>query len=116
MDVVISANGICTMEIKIMSDRKMCIYPSHQLGCVEFSVGNKMPSGSTDCYCWAWLASALKRECNTNGNCLLCLLINCKHGAEEKVLLVQKQLQEEKILVMSMTCGIVADCMCSSGC
>lgn len=36
------------MEIKIMSDSKMCIYPNHQLGCVEFSVGNKMPSGSTD--------------------------------------------------------------------
>lgn len=34
-----------------MIDRKMCVYSSHQLGCGEFCVFNKMSSGSTECCC-----------------------------------------------------------------
>lgn len=34
-----------------MIGRKMCIYPNHRLGCGEFCVFSKIPSGSTECCC-----------------------------------------------------------------
>lgn len=42
---------MCTMESKIIIDRKLCIYPSRPLGCGELCVFNKIPSGSAECCC-----------------------------------------------------------------